>query len=101
MEAGSGISVTMFEGCNTPSNITRIPAGAEMFVVMAMGMRPLSHLADESRIWHLTYHFEPGGLRLGALAPDVFQKASRTFPRKNSEIMQSSCCMALARSGCD
>jgi hypothetical protein len=35
--------------------------------VTAVGMRPLSHLADESRMWHLTYHFETGGfwLRLG------------------------------------
>lgn len=43
--------------------ITRIPAGAEMLTANRCdggGMCPLSHLADESRIWHLSYHFETG-----------------------------------------
>lgn len=102
MEAGSGTSVTMFGGCSMPSSINRIPAGAEMLMATAVGC-VLCHTWQMKAVSGTTSTIlRPWlWLRLG-LAPDVFfQMASRTFPRKNSEIMQSSSCIALARSGCD
>lgn len=57
MEAGSGTSVTMFEGgCSTLSNIIRIPAGAEMLTANRCDGGDVSFVTSSRRKPYLAPH---------------------------------------------